>query len=229
MTKLDSPEARLEALELRVQWAVRAVKGLLMIGIVASSTAVFAQEGWAPPGFNIFSAGEPAVAEQVNDNFRTVFETIGRAAPPGAIVAFGGATIPDGWLLCDGREVRDADYPELANVLGTSWGASAAGTIKLPDLTNQFLRGATPTYAVGQAQDFAVQDIRGVLPAVTVNTANKVDPSGVFRWKNVGGYGQQGGGAESHVDISLDLEKGGVKVAEETRPMNKAVQFIIKY
>ena len=33
--------------------------------------------------------------------------------PPGAIMPYGGAEAPEGWLLCDGSEVRKSDYNQL--------------------------------------------------------------------------------------------------------------------
>ncbi|MEE8170054.1 MAG: phage tail protein [Phycisphaerae bacterium] len=42
---------------------------------------------------------------------------------------------PDGWLLCDGRQVNRDDYPELNGVIGVIFGAGASGdTIRLPNL-----------------------------------------------------------------------------------------------
>ncbi|MCC6234815.1 MAG: tail fiber protein [Verrucomicrobiales bacterium] len=66
--------------------------------------------------------------------------------PVGSLVAFAGAaaSVPEtqGWLLCDGREVEAAIYPELDRVLGSSWGrATAVGRIRLPDLRGRFVRG----------------------------------------------------------------------------------------
>ena len=39
----------------------------------------------------------------------------------------------DGWLVCDGRVLNVVDYPALYAVTGTSFGATAPGTFKLPD------------------------------------------------------------------------------------------------
>jgi len=63
----------------------------------------------------------------------------------GTVVAFAGPTdrIPHGWLLCDGREIKIAEYPELYDTVGTAWGAgNGRTTFNLPDLRGRFLRGA---------------------------------------------------------------------------------------
>lgn len=54
-------------------------------------------------------------------------------SPTGAIVAYGGSAPPVGWLLCDGSEFSEEEYPNLAAVLG--------GTT-LPDLRGRFPLGA---------------------------------------------------------------------------------------
>lgn len=68
--------------------------------------------------------------------------------PVGTIVAFAGVAtaIPEseGWMLCDGRELARATYPEFANAVGQAWGGAPNGsTVRLPDLRGRFLRGTT--------------------------------------------------------------------------------------
>ncbi|MGY0834905.1 phage tail protein [Azospirillum argentinense] len=61
--------------------------------------------------------------------------------PTGAVLAFGGASAPDGYLFCDGSLLDDASHPALAAILGRTFsGASdATGTFRVPDL-----RGRVP-------------------------------------------------------------------------------------
>lgn len=54
--------------------------------------------------------------------------------PVGVQVPFGGNTIPDGWLLCDGRAVSRTTYKELFAVIGTTYGSGdGKTTFNLPD------------------------------------------------------------------------------------------------
>jgi microcystin-dependent protein len=53
--------------------------------------------------------------------------------PVGTIIMRANATIPDGWLLCDGRPVAQADYPALYTHLGSTYGATAPN-FNLPPL-----------------------------------------------------------------------------------------------
>lgn len=57
------------------------------------------------------------------------------ATPTGTIIFSGSNIIPDGFLLCDGREVLVLGYPELFNVIGHNFGDSnSTDKFRLPDL-----------------------------------------------------------------------------------------------
>lgn len=66
--------------------------------------------------------------------------------PPGTVVPFAGAVIPEGWVRCDGAAyaATDARYAALAATLLTTYGTGGAGTFRVPDL-----RGRT---AIGTGQ-----------------------------------------------------------------------------
>jgi microcystin-dependent protein len=53
--------------------------------------------------------------------------------PVGTIIMRANTTIPDGWLLCDGRPVAQADYPALYAHLGATYGATSPN-FNLPPL-----------------------------------------------------------------------------------------------
>ena len=65
--------------------------------------------------------------------------------PVGAIFPFAGNVVPTGYLLCDGSEVRTADYPVLYSVIGYSYKAAISlrgyATFGLPDLRGRFPLG----------------------------------------------------------------------------------------
>lgn len=65
--------------------------------------------------------------------------------PIAAIFPFAGAIPPGGYLLCDGSEVKIADYPVLYSVIGYTYRATAgllgASTFALPDLRGRFPLG----------------------------------------------------------------------------------------
>lgn len=54
-------------------------------------------------------------------------------APLGAIIPYGGTTIPEGWLECDGSAVSRTTYADLFAVLGTKFGpGDGSTTFNLP-------------------------------------------------------------------------------------------------
>lgn len=58
----------------------------------------------------------------------------------GEIKMMGNASLPAGWLYCNGEEVAKATYPELWNAITDFWGVAVNPTdnFVLPDLRNKF-------------------------------------------------------------------------------------------
>lgn len=55
--------------------------------------------------------------------------------PIGAIIPYGGSTIPNSFLLCDGSEVLKTSYSELYSIIGDSFGTASDNTrFVLPNL-----------------------------------------------------------------------------------------------
>jgi microcystin-dependent protein len=75
--------------------------------------------------------------------------------PAGVINPFAGATLPDGYLWCNGDEVSRTTYDVLFAAIGTQWGSAAAGTFTLPNLKDRFLVGKAD---MGSSTDAAIID-----------------------------------------------------------------------
>lgn len=78
------------------------------------------------------------VAELGNNpsgDFNTVQERIDALAPVGSISMYGGGSVPDGWLACDGSAVSRSTYSNLFGVLGTTYGGGdGSTTFNVPNL-----------------------------------------------------------------------------------------------
>jgi len=62
--------------------------------------------------------------------------------PVGVVEAFAGTNAPNGWLICDGSQISRALYPELFNVIGTTYGSGDGfATFTLPDLRGRTIAG----------------------------------------------------------------------------------------
>lgn len=64
--------------------------------------------------------------------------------PPGIITEFAGESPPPGWLICDGRQVKIADYPDLHAAIGHRYGGSGS-YFAVPDLRGRVPAGLNPT------------------------------------------------------------------------------------
>lgn len=90
------------------------------------------------------------------------------AAPCGSIMPFAGATIPAGWLLCDGSAVSRTTYSSLYAALGgiaSPWGqGNGSTTFNLPDLRTRVPVGknGSGTFstlgAIGGAETMSLQE-----------------------------------------------------------------------
>lgn len=68
----------------------------------------------------------------------------------GEIKLYGGATVPSGYLTCDGTAVSRNTYSALFAAIGTSWGVGDGTlTFNLPNLVNRAPIGSGGTYPLG--------------------------------------------------------------------------------
>ena len=103
--------------------------------------------------------------EAVNANVESVGEQVAQWVLIGEVKQYFGATVPDKYLLCNGQEIAQADYPELYAVIGSleCCQSENAGMFKLPDLREVVLVGAGEStranivvhdvYTVGEFKD----------------------------------------------------------------------------
>lgn len=181
---------------------------------------------------------------------------VGNTIPAGVIQAFGGGTVPTGWLLCDGSVVSRTTYAGLFSAVGVANGnGDGSTTFHLPDIRGRFLRGADdmgtgaagrdPDAAgrtaanaggntgntVGSVEADAHQNIIG-----EINSARHLDGSisvinGTLRYAKLSGAsnGLSNGtsaGTGSY-KISIDASRTN-KTSSETRPQNANASYIIK-
>ena len=74
----------------------------------------------------------------------TINPPIGSLAPIGSVVAFAGnlqSLDGSGWLVCDGRQVTQAEYPLFVKAIGKLYGGDGVNNAQLPDMRGLFIRG----------------------------------------------------------------------------------------
>jgi len=174
--------------------------------------------------------------------------------PAGAIISFAGSSekVPVGWLLCDGTAYNQADYPELFDAIGPSWGSPSPEQFNVPDLRGVSLRGVSGTgddlfndpdrdirisrYAggasgnnVGSYQMDALQNVTGIVGDFDTYAAIHGNSTGPFKQTWV--YSSTGigsGSADSYNRVDFDLSRVA-RTSAETHSKNAYVNFIIKY
>ena len=125
------------------------------------------------------------------------------------------------WLECSGQSISKTVYPELFALIGG----------QVPDLRGLFLRGhGGNSAALGEQQGHAMRDI-SASGSISVGFGGYLSGSGIF--KPVGSHkvtvirGTWDNNWSS-TNYGLDLSAGGVPVANEVRPDNQAVRYLIR-
>jgi len=90
-----------------------------------------------------YRIGQPWYRLLISLWLRTGASSGGNTSPSGMIMAFASATLPTGWLVCDGTAVSRTIYAALYAIIGTTWGpGDGVSTFNVPNLANRFLVGA---------------------------------------------------------------------------------------
>lgn len=142
--------------------------------------------------------------------------------PVGTIIAWPSSTLPGDddagkWLECNGQSTEG--YPELAAVVGSY----------VPDYRGYFLRGVGGNSAsLGVAQGDAIRNITGTFSGDNVTAG--IGITGAFTYSSLSGKGNVDDDTSYSNGItrySFDASKT-VPTANENRPINKAVLYLIK-
>lgn len=136
--------------------------------------------------------------------------------PAGTIVSYAGASVPSGWLLCNGANVSRTTYANLFRAIGTKWGAGdGSTTFALPDSDGRVLQGATDASKVGKYLEAGLPNITGFSQVLSfVNSSFKGAFSISDRYTNM----SQGGSRADHgqVDINFSASASNSLYSQET-------------
>lgn len=100
--------------------------------------------------------------EYNGDADKTINITVSEGAQPGDYKMIAGATIPDGWLLCNGAAVSRTTYSKLFAAIGTKYGSgNGSTTFNLPNFNGRHVLGTTSTSNLGSYVSAGLPDITG--------------------------------------------------------------------
>lgn len=151
--------------------------------------------------------------------------------PSGSVIPFAGSTAPQGYLLCDGREVSRADYPYLFDVIGTTYGEGDGNTtFNLPNLQDKFIQGSGIN-AVGTEKSAGLPNITGEFGAQGSTVVSSVG-TGAFRVNQTGKI-DGGSSAYEHYSLkqSFDASRSSSVYgkSDTVQPPAVVMNYIIKY
>jgi len=188
-------------------------------------------------------------------NAELVFSTV-QGVPSGSVFCMAVATIPSGYLECNGAAVSRVTYAALFAVIGTQYGTgNGSSTFNLPDLRGEFVRGfdngrgADSGRSIGSSQgddnkqhnhgiDFQTQShtLTGSIQKISETFNNSGIASGVFS-KQSGFNANFTPGAPDFNDTgavhfngthSHNVIGSTQNSGSESRPRNIAMMYIIK-
>ena len=137
-----------------------------------------------------------------------------------------------GWMVCDGRALDANKFPALYAVLGTRYGAPGAGQFCLPDLRGAFVRGVDAGARVdpdagtrrgpdGSGQDAGVGSLQCDALQTHTHTYDKAVPATVGSVESAA--------LSTTTGTPSSAPDAPARVSSETRPLNVAVYYIIRY
>ena len=87
-----------------------------------------------------FTSNIESVLDDASIGPQNVFQPF---VPPGAVMSFATKGAPQGWLECSGQTLPITSYPNLSQVLGTTWGGDGITDFAIPNLNGvgSFIRG----------------------------------------------------------------------------------------
>lgn len=178
----------------------------------------------------------------------TLINATGNVVPPGTIISYATqAAIPAGWLVCNGANVLQADYPNLYQIIGTLYNPTPpTNYFTLPDLRGEFVRGWDDSRGVdsgrtlGSSQSDAIRNITGSFGGVYGATSNAYNwgfrpgsgtgpfsvPYSTNAYNKYNGVYYPSGGVGFDVNFNAASQ---VPTANENRPRNIALRYLIKY
>ena len=140
------------------------------------------------------------------------------------------------WLFCDGREISRADYPELFEAIGTTYGeGDGTTTFNIPDRRGYFGRcldaGAEVDYQsdreIGSKQGDAIRNITGKMYDNHLSSSNVMEGA-ITSTVNGTGYNYEGNGPYFGLNIDFDASRV-VPTAPENVVKNIAEYVCIRY
>lgn len=145
---------------------------------------------------------------------------------------YAAGSAPVDWAPCDGRLLMRADYPQLFDLIGTTYGGDGVTTFAVPDLRGRVPVHRSPAYPLGQGGGEAAHVLTSAeLPAHShVAQAAAVPGDNVSPNGRVWGVQSAGVGYSETPDVVMSaasVAPTGSAQAHENRPPFLVLNFCI--
>ena len=179
--------------------------------------------------------------------------SIVQGVPSGAVFCIAVASVPSGYLECNGAAVSRTTYAALFAVIGTQYGSgNGSSTFNIPDLRGEFIRGFDNGRGVDSGRSVASSQSHQHPQhdhAVSASSSSSVTDPGHTHTANYGqgnlvssggAFGLRDSGTANRINsnntgISVSTstsisqsQRGGTSNSSETRPRNIAMMYVIK-
>ena len=162
------------------------------------------------------------------------------AVPTGAVMSFATSIVPPGWLFCNGTSISRTTYANLFAVIGTTFGSLDANSFNLPEMRGYFVRSwdntigtgsIDPGRAFGSIQSHQLQQHKHT---ITSKWTQPVSGGGDYTRPTMAGTTGTGNKYTSTTTILTESQSYvsdayNANVGTETRPVNIALMYCIKY
>jgi len=171
--------------------------------------------------------------------------SIVQGVPSGAVFCIAVASVPSGYLECNGQSVSRTTFAALFAIIGTQYGASNSSTFKVPDLRGEFIRGFDNGRGVDSGRSVASsQSDQNKQHNHSASSSSSVSDPG-HKHNILFGIGSFGGSSGAQVPRDsgtitnrMSNANTGISVStstsigndggNETRPRNIAMMYVIK-
>lgn len=180
-------------------------------------------------------------ANQFGDTTIDLTEKISEvAAPAGTILTYAGSATPKGYIKCNGASISKTTYADLFAAIGTRYGGSG-NNFRVPDLRGVFVRGWDNGRGLDNARSLGSFQSEQLGPHSHVfenkgGTVAHFQKKGRLLSMDIGSgsddFGQYsmgpGNRGQKHAGLG-QISKSGSGIGSETRPINMALNYCIKY
>lgn len=173
------------------------------------------------------------VNKLTGDTSKIAGGTLYADAPIGAILAFGGATAPAGWMICNGAAISRTTYAALFAAIGTAFGAGdGSTTFNIPDLRGEFLRGAGTNSHAGEGDGGSVGAHQAATIHSRLSNSDTTEPIYIYQKNQNLTYVDKAITGAAYYSYTNKTGNGTTQdneaIAYKARPTNTSVNYIIK-